>query len=196
MTKDDFVLACVIAVGASATGFALVFMVKFGVHEESLFALIGAIIGAAATVAGAAWLADRHRIAERNIEVSLLVKACAKLLHDALAAQKMEPGVGMPWPIEYRPLLYRLAESSGNVHAITVEALAHGKALSFIHRTALRRVQFAIDAYLRFWTDANAEGELEPWDERSFPEVTRDIVHECKIAISEFNGRTSFLDEI
>ena len=195
MKRNDLVLACVIAVGGAATGFALTFLVKFGVKQEALFALIGAIIGAAATIAGAAWLADRNRVVERDAEVSLLVNEYGKLLKEALAAQEVEPGAGMAWPEEYRPRLYQLAEAAGDMHAIAVEALAHGKALSFIHRAAVRRVQFVIGEYLQFWTDANAEDELPPWDERSFPEVTANIIHECRAAIAELNGTTPFADE-
>lgn len=189
-------MAWIIAVGGSATGFALTFMFKFGVKQEALFALIGAIIGATATIAGAAWLADRTRFAERDAEVSLLIDEFSKLLKKAVAAQEAEPGAGMAWPKEYRPRLLVLAEAAGVVHAIAGEALTHGKALSFIHRAAVRRVQFVIDEYLGFWTDANAEGELDPSDDRSYPEVTANITHECKVAIAELNGTIPFEDEV
>lgn len=196
MKRDDIVLAGVIAVGSSATAFALVFMVKLGLKQEPLFALVGALIGAASTIAGAAWLADRNRIVDRNAEVELLIKEYSKLLNAALTTQEAEPGTGMPWPKEYRPKLYKLAEIAGNVHAIADEALKHGKALSFIHRVAVQRVQFAINEYLQFWTDANAEGELEPWDERSFPALSADVSNECKVAIAELNGTTPFAEEV
>lgn len=196
MKKDDNIPAWVIAVGGSATGFALTFMVKFGITQEALFALIGALIGAAATIGGAAWLSDRNRNFERDAEVTLLVNEFDKLLKKAVAVQGVQPGSGMPLPKEYRPRLFSLAEAAGNVHAIAAEALSHGKALSFIHRAAVRRVQFAIDEYLRFWTDANAEGDLDPLDERSFPEATDKIADECKVAIAELNGATSFADDV
>lgn len=186
----------VIAVGGAATGFALAFLLKFGIKQEPLFALIGALIGAATTIGGAAWLADRNRVVEREAEVRLLVREFSKLLKTALAARHVEPGTNMPWPKEYRPRLYSLADDAGHVHAIAGEALVHGKALSFVHRARIRRVQFAIDEFLRFWTDANAEDELPPWDERSFPEATASIIHESKVAIAELEGRTPFADEL
>lgn len=171
-------------------------MVKFGVKQEPLFALVGALIGAAATVAGAAWVVDRNRASERDAEISLILGEFQKLLRKSLRAQEAEPGTGMPWPEEYRPSLSVLAEASGNVHAMCGEALSHAKALTFIHRVAVRRVQFAINEYLSFWTDANAEQELEPWDERSFPVVTAEITHECKVAIAELQGVVPFADEV
>jgi hypothetical protein len=94
------------------------------------------------------------------------------------------------------PKLNKLAESASNVHAIAEEALKHAKALTFIHRAAVRRVQFAINGYLQFWTDVNGQGELEDWDDRSFPTVTAEISHECKIAIAELNGTIPFADEV
>lgn len=190
--RDDLILAGVISIGAAATGFALVFMCRIGIKQESVFALVGALIGAAATIGGAAWLADRNRSLERDAEIELLATEFGKLLRASLAAQEAEPGTGMPWPEEYRPRLRNLAEIAGNVHAIATEALAHGKALSFIHRAAVRRVQFAIDCFLRFWTDANAEEDLHPLDERSFPETTGDVSHECQVAIAELKGATPF----
>jgi hypothetical protein len=196
MKRDELIQGGVIAVGSAATAVALVFMLKLGIKEESLFALLGALIGAAATIGGAAWLVDRDRIIEKDAEVALLIKEYSKLLTRAVAAQEAEPGSGMLWPTEYRPQLYRLAEVAGNVHAIAGEALNHGKALSFIHRAAIRRVQFVIDEYLRFYSDANAQGDLEPWDERSYPVVTADITHECKVAIAELNGTIPFADEV
>lgn len=194
--RDDLILQGVIAVGAAATGFALAFMCRFGVKQESVFALVGALIGAVATIGGAAWLADRNRNLERDAEIELLVTEFGKLLRASLAVQEAEPGAGMPWPKEYRPRLRKLADTAGNVHAVAGEALAHGKALSFIHRAAVRRVQFVIDGFLEFWTDANAEGELHPMDERSFPETTGELSHECKVAIAEFNGTAPFANEV
>jgi hypothetical protein len=193
--RDDFVMAFITVVGSSATGFALAFMWKLGVKQEILVTFAGAIIGAAATIAGAAWLADRNRRIERDAESYLLAKELSKLLKNSLATQEVEPDTGRAWPEEYRPLLYRLAETSGNVHAILVEALAHGKALSFVHRVAVKRVQFAVNEYLRFWNDVNDERDLSPNDERNFPEVTADITHECKVAIAELNGTAPFADE-
>jgi hypothetical protein len=192
--RDDIVSAGVIAVGSSATAFALVFMVKLGVNQEPLFALVGALIGAAATVGGAAWLAGHNRNIERDAEVGLLIREYSKLLRQALAAKEFEPDTGLPWPEEYRPKLAKLAETAGNVHVIADVALKHGKALSFIHRAALQRVQFAINEYLQFWTDVHSEGELKPWDERSFPFATADIINECKIAIAELNGAIPIAD--
>lgn len=195
MKRDDIVLSAVIAIGCSATTFALVYMVKVGVKQESLFALVGALIGAAATVAGAAWVVERNRALERDAEIHLLLGEFQKLLGKSLRAQKAEPGTGMAWPKEYRPSLLVLADVAGNIHAICGEALSHAKALTFTQRVAVRRVQFATNEFLRFWTDANAEGELEPWDERSFPVVTAEITHECKVAIAELEGRVPFAEE-
>lgn len=188
MKKDDIVLTAVIAVGCTATAFAFVFLIKLGVKQEPLFALIGTLIGAAAAIGGAVWLADRNRNLERDAEVALLAKEYSKLLKTGLAAQEMEPEPDKDWPKDYRPRLYTLAEVAGDVHAVGKEALSHGKALSFLHRASVRRVQFAIDEYLRFWSDANRESDLEPWDERSFPGTTADVVQECKNAIAELSS--------
>jgi len=196
VSRDDIVQAIVIAIGCAATSFALVFLIKLRIKQEALFALVGALIGATATVGGAAWLSDHNRAVERDAEVSLLLTEYQKLLNAASAAQEAEPGTEMPWPKEYRPLLYKLADTAGNVHAIAGEALVHGKALSFIHRAAIRKVQFAIDEYLRFWTDANAEEELHPMDERTFTIVTAEVTYQCKVAIAELNGLVPFADEV
>jgi hypothetical protein len=101
--SDDLIQAGVIAVGSAATGFALAFLINFGVKQEPLFALVGALIGATATIGGAAWLANHNRVVERDAEVALLVEQYRILLKASLAAQAAEPGYGMPWPKEYRP---------------------------------------------------------------------------------------------
>ena len=195
MYKDDFVQAVVIVFGTAAVSFALAFMFRIGIKQEALFALIGALIGAAATIGGAAWLAHHSRTLELNAEVTLLVKEYRKLLKAALAANDLEPGTNMPWPKGYRSSLYRLAETAGNTHAIAGEALAHGKFLTFIHRAAVRRVQFAIDEFLRLWTDSLAEKEEDLMDERTFPATSAEVIHECKVAIAELSGTTPFADE-
>jgi hypothetical protein len=187
-------MAFITVVGSSATGFALAFMWKLGVKQEILVTFTGAIIGAAATIAGAAWLADRNRRIERDAEASLLAKELSKLLKNSLATQEAELGREMAWSIEYRSLLDSLDEISGNVHAILVEALAHGKALSFVHRVAVRRVQFVINEYLQLREDVRAAGELAEHDERDFPEVTADITRECKVAVAELNGTAPLTD--
>lgn len=192
MKKDELTLVGIIAVGAAATGFALAFMYRLGIKQESLFALIGA----SAAIGGAAWLADRNRNLDKDAEVTLLTSEFGKLLRASLAAQEAEPGTGMPWPKEYRSRLNILVNVATNVHAITGEALAHGRALSFIHRAAVRRVELALSQFLQFWEDANAEGELHPSDDRSYTETTGNISHECKVAIAELNGTTPFADEV
>ncbi|MCW1432508.1 hypothetical protein [Novosphingobium sp. JCM 18896] len=180
----------VIAVGGAATGFALAFLMKFGIKQEPLFALVGALIGAATTIGGAAWLADRNRVIEREAEADLIVVEFQRLLKKALAAQEIEPGTNCPWPQEYRPRLDTLADDAGHAHAVAGEALTHGKALSFVHRARIRRVQFVINEFLGFWVDINSEKELPHWDERNFPDLTSDIVNECKITIAELKGKT------
>lgn len=196
MKRDDVILALVLAIGSAATGFALAFLARYGIKQESLFALIGALIGAAAAIGGAAWAADRSRALEQDAEARVLVEGYGRLLRAALAASEAEPGTNMPWPSEYRPSLYRLAEAAGDMHAIASEAFAHAKALTFVQRAAARRVQFAIDEFLRFWSDANAEAELEPFDERSFPTMTAELIHECKVTIAELKGVVPFADEV
>jgi hypothetical protein len=194
--KDDVIFVGVIVVGGAATGFALAYLALYGIKQESLFALIGALIGAAAAIGGAAWSADRSRALERDSEIAVLLKGSRRLLKVALAANAAEPGTNMPWPSGYRPSLLRLAEAAGVMHAIANEAFAHAKALSFVQRAAVRRLQYAIDEFLGFWTDANAEGELEPDDDRNFPAMTGALIHECKMTIAELKGAVPFADEV
>ena len=42
--------------------------------------------------------------------------------------------------------------------------------------------------------DANAEDELHPMDERSFPVMTAELIHECKISIAKLRGAVPFGD--
>jgi uncharacterized membrane protein YgaE (UPF0421/DUF939 family) len=192
--KGDFVQMGVVAVGSAATSFALAFMVKLGIKQESLFALVGALIGAAATVGGAAWLAERNRNYDRDSEVTLLTNEFRRLLIVANSTREAEPTTATAWSAEYRALVHRLAEEAGKVHAIAEEAIAHGKSLSFIHRTAVRTVKFAIDEYLTLYLDSNAEEVRLPLDERSFPIATSEIADRCQIAICELN-RTKLIAE-
>lgn len=184
MKADDYILSATTALGGGATAFALAYLLRLGIGQDQVFALVGALVGASATVAGAAWLADRNRRLERDAEAKLMVAEYGRLLAAANAAQEVEPVAGGIWPPDYRPRIHHLVDVAGGVHAVAVEALVHARALSFVQRASVRRVQYAIDELLRFYTDANAEGDLDPMDERSYPDATADVVEEARAAIA------------
>ena len=191
MKLDNIIQLGAMTIGGAAAGFAFSALMKLGIRQDPLFALLGALIGACATVGGAAWLADRARAVERDAETSLLITECNNLLGKAVATQKSEPALNELWPKAYRPLLSQLSETAGDTRVILLEALAHARALNFVQRAALRRVEFAIEEYLQFWSDANAEGDLDPLDDRSFPGVTEEIIRECRGAIERLSGATA-----
>lgn len=184
ITRDDFVKSVTVAVIAGCMFFSLCFMTHHGMKEESVFALVGALIGAAATVGGAAWIADYTHRGERRTEITLLTAEYNALLAAALAAQAVEPPAGGAWPAEYRPRLDTLAEAAGSMHAVAGEVLNHAKAISFQHRVAMRRVKFAIDEFLAFWTVNHNGEDLNPADERNFPVLTQQLIAECRSAIA------------
>lgn len=189
MKADDHILAATTALGGGATAFALACLLRLGIGQDQVFALVGALVGASATVAGAAWLADRNRRLERDAEAELMVAEYGRVQSAANAAQEVEPVGGGVWPPDYRPRIHHLADVAGGVHAVAAEALVHARALSFVQRASVRRVQYAIDEFLSFYTNANAEGDLDPMDERSYPAATADIVDEVQAAIAALTGR-------
>jgi len=70
MKRDDIVFAGMTGIFGGATGLALAYLLRSGFKEETVFALIGAIIGAFATVGGAVYAEHWKRTKESNAEVS------------------------------------------------------------------------------------------------------------------------------
>lgn len=67
--------ATIIAIGCGATGSAIGLMIRLGISSESIFSLLGALIGAAASVGGAVWVVSWQQGAKRRIDRKLLIAA-------------------------------------------------------------------------------------------------------------------------
>ena len=130
MKADDYILSATTALAGGATAFALAYLLRLGIGQDQVFAL-----------AGAAWLADRNRRLERDVEAELMVAEYGRLLSAANPAQDVEPVGGGIWPPDYRPGIHHLADVAGGVRAVAAEVLVHARALSFVQRASVRRVQ-------------------------------------------------------
>jgi hypothetical protein len=149
------------------SGAALGLLWRLGFSADNLFALGGAVIGAAATVAGAVWLTDRNAALSRNQEISIIAKECKALLSKTREVSALRTDDG-EWSAEYRAGLHELNAASVEVPAILDEALAHGKALDFRQRVKIKNAEKSIREMRNFYEYVFGQYDEDPLDERSW----------------------------
>ena len=189
MTKiDRRVEGFAVGAGAAAVSAASIAAIKFGASQEALLGLLGALIGAATTVAGAVWLADRNVRIEQDAEVRLLSKEFQLVRTSATSALALAPESNEDWSDEYVNALRSLDMPIRETHSITKEALDHGKRLSFRMRMRLRQVEAASERVWNFYEDSFLqEGDLEYWDERTWPDQLSHLIEVIDLALGEFS---------
>lgn len=184
--RDSAVQGLAVGAGAAAVGAAGMTLIKFGADQEAVLSFLGALFGAAATVAGAAWLSDRNAHAEQRAETDLLAEEI-QIIHDLAAhALAQKPAVDGPWPEAYRSAIHALDMPLREIHSIIVEALDHGKRLTFRQRTRLRQMEAAAQGAWRFYSDCYlTDEELHPLDERTWEGTLENIISVSNRALSE-----------
>jgi hypothetical protein len=166
--RDKLVEIALWGVAGGATGAALAFLWRIGVQAEPVFALAGALIGTAGTVAGAVWVNDRNALAERRAEVRLLLGEYEPLLRKVREAEAALPSPDKAWPSEFAPALHALEQLCRSAEAISAEALQNGRMLNFSHRVHIRHVVNATGSFRSFHNIVFGEYEPDPMDERSW----------------------------
>lgn len=162
--KDRVIRAVVLGVIGGATFNALTVLWLTGVKSSDIFALIGSLVGAVATAAGAVWLADRTTHLKHEGEAEIVRTAAEALQASIQTTISLIPPGEAGWN-EFRKSTHRLQIESAEVPAIMREALAHGTALNFRQRVKIIKAEASIHSFQRFYDDCNSEGEFEYWDE-------------------------------
>lgn len=160
---DDGVQGISVGVGAASAGAASVLMIKFGVSQEAILSLLGALIGAASTVAGAAWLSDRNIRIEQRQEVEMLIEEYENINKKAKLAMKVSGEQDHELNKEFKSALYDILSSTWECRTMTSEALDTSKRLTFRHRARLREVLIAVTDFWEF----HKKTEFAPLIERN-----------------------------
>ncbi|EKU74607.1 hypothetical protein [Sphingobium yanoikuyae] len=145
-----------VGAAAAAVGVSAVAMIKFGASQEALLSFMGALIGAATTVAGAAWLADRTARIELHSELQMLIAEYEVLNTKAKTVMQISQDKYDDDSPEFQRSYHDLASSSWECMTITKEALATGRRLSFRHRARLRQSESAIESFWNYYQEHKA----------------------------------------
>lgn len=175
--RNDIVAWAVMGVAGGSIGAAIMMLLRLQVSGEAVFSLVGAIIGAAGTVAGAIWLNDRNAALANYAEVSLLAEEADKLLTETSKAIGLHSST-FPRNAEFQPTLVKINELSAEARAVFAEALSRGVTLNFRQRVKLIKAEAAIRVFTDFFWFCFGEMPDDPSDERNWPD-TLGYLKEC-----------------
>lgn len=166
--RDGLIQASLVGASAGGMGAAAALLIASGFNSGDVFAFSGAVVGAAATIAGAVWLADRNdRIAfrrERGLlhtecaEMAILTRECGRLLPEPMVSPRPEP---------FASIADKLIARCGEAKAILREAADRAEQLDFRQRVRIVRAEFAISDFIDwYWED-----EQHELDDRTYRSV-------------------------
>lgn len=165
-----------LGMAAGGTGAVFAIMFQAGFDSGDVFALAGAAIGAAVTVAGALWVAESQARRAHQRETGIIVAECRPLRDEASRLKASMQNNDGPWPQEWRDGLHQLWMASQEVPALLREALEKAATLDLRERVKVRKAEGSILAFDRFYQDCfYAEEELHPLDERTWQATLADL---------------------
>ena len=138
-----------VSLTAGGTGGAIAILITTGFKSDDVFAFAGAIIGAAATVAGAAWLADHT--------VNKAKRAEQEAILDEIHLVRQRVAVTLPFfpdTYEVRDGCFEALELFEPIalHAneFFIEVIQHAKTLDFGKRQKIKALSRALEEFLAF----------------------------------------------
>lgn len=185
MVRDKPVQLLVIGVTAGGVAAGFITLISTGFKSEDVFAFAGAVVGAAATVAGAAWLADRSLTRERREEQSLIYEELDALHRVATAAAASNPKGG-DWTDQWRSSMNGMIDVARGSCRFLDEVIGSARTLDFHQREAVKLTREAAERFVSFHNDVFSEGELEPYDERTWASEIEPVVDETRSALRLF----------
>lgn len=165
-----------VGVGAGGVGAVGGCLIKFGATQESVLSLLGALIGAVATVACAAWLSDRNSRAEQQAELQMLIYEYENINRKAKDAQALAKGTFADDP-NYQTAIHLLASAVWECRAVTQEALETSRKLTFRHRARLRQTELTLNQFWDFYHDKF---------DRDWAYLTANIIIVTDLALAQF----------
>lgn len=185
MTRDDLIQLSVASGTASLVGAATVLLYNTGFRSEDVLAFSGTLIGAGSAVAGAAWLAERATTRERREEQSIIRGNLEALLGASETAMAAFP-VNGKWTDEWRSARAALWDFAAGSARFLDEVIVHAKTIDFHQRETIKAARAHVGFFLTFSDDIAREGELAPWDERTWPGILEGVVTEVRSALATF----------
>lgn len=166
--KNDIGQLLLVTLTASGVGAGFVILIRTGFKSEDVFAFAGAIIGAAGTVAGGAWLSDRSARREKATEQNIIREELVTLVDISASATQRHPRGG-EWTDEWRSSIHAMSDICEGAGRFFDEVIAFAKTLDFHQREQIKLLRLHISFFLKFYDDVfNTEGELDPQDERTW----------------------------
>ncbi|WP_313393560.1 hypothetical protein [Sphingobium yanoikuyae] len=159
-----------IGIAAGGSGSAIGWFLMHGYKEEAVFSFLGAIVGAAATVAGAVWLADRTATSASAKERQILIDECTALepiIERSIAIYDADGRVTGAFKTSVRSLHRAALE----VPAIMREALARANTLDFRQRVKLIKAEGAILEFDQFFRDVFSHEGLDQMSDKTWTGV-------------------------
>lgn len=169
VTRDDVITCLLAGIGAGGTAAGMSYLFNMGFQNQDVFAFSGALVGAAAAVFGAAWVADRATTSAKRTEQAIVYAVCAKLL----AANRAAAAVGIVndevnWTPEWRTAIRSLAVDAAETRATLQQALLTAQALDFRQRVKITKAEQAVTFFQTFYDDVMGPYDDDPLDERSW----------------------------
>ena len=165
-------------------------MLSLGYSSTDVFAFSGAVVGAAATVAGTAWLNDRSRRIEFDEERRLIEEEIGILCTTASALVEHVPSHGLLWSDKWTSGLNALSDITRGSQRFLAEVIEHAKTLNFVEREAIRSLAKAVNYFVLFNDNAfGGPDELDPMDERTWAGVLEVLMAACAEARLTFRPR-------
>ncbi|NML95465.1 hypothetical protein [Novosphingobium olei] len=179
INRDELILCTLMGATGGGVGIAVAILIRLGMPIEPTMSLVGAFIGAAGTVAGSVWLSDRNRNAELRQEIKILIDDLEALSSYASHAIICAPKENENWSDEYRKSLNEFGWKTRGSRMVIEKALERSRSLDFKQLASLTHLQINLAYAETFFQDCfETEAELEPWDERTWPGVLRNVIQE------------------
>lgn len=172
--RDHLIEFSALGIAAGGTGAVLGMFYNLGFDSGDVFAFAGAMAGAAATVAGALWVADRRDRVAHQRETSILTEYCRPVLAKANEIVPLEEvahdkATYAVFFTELHALRGRLSE----LPAILKESLAHAHTLDLRERVKVQQAMNAIREFCAFYECCFELPEDDPMDERTWHGILR-----------------------
>jgi len=174
-----------LGLSAGGIGAAGAISVRWGVKPVDALAFLGAIVGAAVTVLGAAALSAISDKSQSSRERSLIRGDYQTIQRQAEDLLKVD-FAGAPWPDDAQRSLADLDSMIIEIFTINNEALSHSKHLTFHQRASIRHGEVFIGRFHAFYSDVfGSEEGMGFDDDRTWQGVLLDVAEGCSLVINE-----------
>ena len=161
--------------GASGAGIALLWAAGF--KAEHVFALVGAFIGATATVGGAIWVTDRNANADRAREVAILSRDLSSLVADSTKVREFDPDEAAKWSHDFLEAVVEFRSKLRGSRMMTSQAVENSRGLDFRQRAACLGMNEVILDIEKFYDEmTNENRDLTSADAINLREQVSDVI--------------------